>query len=104
VGIWQGAILTWNETHVERNQPLASVDRGVWPVSPGQPFTQGTDGVSEQELGSQDNCSPSPPLVTRKQNAFGFPFYCPPSPTQDLFGIWLREVSLWAGCEPSRAP
>lgn len=47
----QGAVLTWDESHVERNQTLASVDGGVWPVVPGQPFTEGTDWVPKHELG-----------------------------------------------------
>lgn len=49
-GLLVGAILTWNEAHIERNQALASVDGGVWPVGPRQPFTQGTDWVSENKL------------------------------------------------------
>lgn len=56
--IWPlaGNVLTWDEAHVERNQALVSVDGGVWPVGPGQPFTQSTDWVSKRKLEKMDMC------------------------------------------------
>lgn len=56
IGPLAGNVLTWDEAHVERNQALVSVDGGVWPVGPGQSFTQSTDWVSECKLEKMDTC------------------------------------------------
>lgn len=63
MGFWQGAVLTWDEAHVEGNQALTSVDGGAWPVGLGQPFPQSTDWVSEYELEkwicAEERCLPT---------------------------------------------
>ena len=54
-------VLTWYEPHVERDQALAAIDGVAGPVCSGQPFTQGTDGVSEEELWKQVLTQPAFP-------------------------------------------